>query len=113
MATLASATFREPALNSQFQIHRSHMSFTEERIFWNSGCKLLELRRDSHKVALDSFPTKNFYDLQNKNKDEDPKILEMVSDVYDAYDVYDVMMLCTSVYTKQTSPQFRLAWGFR
>ena len=24
MATLASATFREPALNSQFQIHRSH-----------------------------------------------------------------------------------------
>ena len=26
MATLASATFREPALNSQFQIHRSQLS---------------------------------------------------------------------------------------
>ena len=32
----------------------------------------LELRRDSHKVDLDSFPGKNFHDLQNKNKDEDP-----------------------------------------
>ena len=27
MATLASATFREPALNSQFQIHRSQCGF--------------------------------------------------------------------------------------
>ena len=48
------------------------MSFTEERAFWNSGCELLELRRDSHKVDLDSFPAKNLHDLQNKNKDEDP-----------------------------------------
>ena len=28
MATLASAIFREPALNSQFQIHRSHLGLT-------------------------------------------------------------------------------------
>ena len=29
MATLASATFREPALNSQFQIHRSQSAYEE------------------------------------------------------------------------------------
>ena len=29
MATLASTTFREPALNSQFQIHRSHHVFSQ------------------------------------------------------------------------------------
>ena len=48
------------------------MSFTEERILWDLGSKLLELRRDSHKVDLDYFPAKRFHDLQNKNKDEDP-----------------------------------------
>ena len=48
------------------------MSFTEGRAFRNSGCELLELRRDPHKVDLDGFPAKNFHDLQNKNKDEDP-----------------------------------------
>ena len=47
------------------------MSFTEERILWDPGCKFLELRRDSHKVDLDGFSARNFHDLQNKNKDED------------------------------------------
>ena len=47
------------------------MSFTEERILWNPGYKLLELKRDSHKVDLNCFPAKRFHYLQNKNKDED------------------------------------------
>ena len=37
------------------QVEESTMSFTEERILWNFGSKLLELRRDSHKVDLNSF----------------------------------------------------------
>ena len=48
------------------------MSYTEDIILGNPGCKLLELRRDSHKVDLNCFPAKRFHDLQNKNKDEDP-----------------------------------------
>ena len=54
------------------QVEKSTMSFTEERILWNLGSKLLELSRDSHKVDLNCFPAKRFHDLQNKNKDEDP-----------------------------------------
>ena len=32
MATLASATFREPALNNQFQIHRSQAGYLQRKV---------------------------------------------------------------------------------
>ena len=40
------------------QVEESTMSFTEERILRNPGCKLLELRRDPYKVDLNCFPAK-------------------------------------------------------
>ena len=47
------------------------MSFTEERILGNPGCKLFELQRDPYKVDLNCFPAERLHVLQNKNKDED------------------------------------------
>ena len=45
---------------------------------------LCQLWRNSHKIDLNSFPAKGFHNLQNRNKDEDPKSLKWLVDAYDA-----------------------------
>ena len=53
------------------QAEESTMSFAEERILGNPGCKLLKLKRDPYKVDLNCLSADSFHVLQNNNEDED------------------------------------------
>ena len=90
------------------------MYFTEERAFENSGCELLELRRDPHKVDLDCISASGSHVLQNIKK-MNLKILEMVSLKMLWYDV--MVMLRYSRYSKHKQITetlgLRLAWILR